>query len=83
MIDATFEQTFLSRLGNNVRRLRQEKGWTQDQLAAAAGLHRTYISGIERGERNVSVVNMGRLALAFDVGPEELLRDALHVPTNT
>ncbi len=83
MTDPSFEQTFLSRLGNNVRRLRQKRGWTQDQLAAASGLHRTYISGIERGERNVSVVNMGRLALAFEVDPEELLRNALHVATDT
>jgi DNA-binding XRE family transcriptional regulator len=79
MGDQSFEQTFLSSLGNNVRRLRREKGWTQDQLAVASGLHRTYISGIERGERNVSVVNMGRLALALDVGLEELLHDALQL----
>ena len=43
------------RLGRNVRRLRQEKGWSQEDYADRAGIHRTYVSDIERGRRNPTI----------------------------
>lgn len=49
-------------LGLNVQRLRREKAWSQEELAFEAGIHRTYISGLERGVRNPTIVVVARLA---------------------
>jgi transcriptional regulator with XRE-family HTH domain len=54
-------------VGANVRRLRKALGLSQESLAEAAGLHWTYVGSVERGERNVSVDNINRLACALDV----------------
>ena len=56
-----------------MRRARQERGLTQEELAEIVGLHRTYVGSVERGERNVSVDNMEAIAQAL----EELLPDLL------
>lgn len=58
----------------NIKRLRKERGMSQEDLAFESGLHRTYISGIERGIRNVGLDNIGVLAEALRVEPEALLR---------
>ena len=58
----------------NIKRLRKERGMSQEDLAFESGLHRTYISGIERGIRNVGLDNIGVLAEALKVAPETLLR---------
>ena len=60
-------------VGLNVRRLREEKGWSQEELAFRTGMHRTYISGIERGVRNPTVSVVVRIAERLDVGPGTLL----------
>ena len=60
-------------LARNVKRLRTAAGLSQEALADRAGLHRTYISSIERGERNVSIENIFALAKALAVDPRELL----------
>lgn len=60
-------------VGERVRALRVRRGWSQEQLGFKSGLHRNYIGGIERGERNVAVVNIGRLAKALGVRPHDLL----------
>jgi transcriptional regulator with XRE-family HTH domain len=52
-------------LGERIRSLRLEKGWSQEELADAARLDRSYMSGIERGVRNVSVLNLARIAKAL------------------
>jgi transcriptional regulator with XRE-family HTH domain len=57
--------------GLQVRRIRKQKGWTQENLADACDLDRTYIGGIERGERNVALMNIVRLAEALDVLPSD------------
>jgi transcriptional regulator with XRE-family HTH domain len=60
-------------VGTRLRKLREKKGWSQEQLGFEAGLHRNYIGGIERGERNVGVVNIAKLASSLGVRPRNLL----------
>lgn len=60
--------------GEKVRKLRVERGLSQEKLALLAGLHRTYIGAIERGERNVSLKNIEKIAKTLSVGIEELFR---------
>ena len=57
----------------NLRRLRQRFGWSQEELAARSGLHRTFVSSVERGERNISLDNIDRLAQALEVDVQVLL----------
>ena len=59
--------------GQNLRRKRETLGISQEDLAEKAGLHRTYIGSVERGERNVSIDNMERLAVAVGSTIEQLL----------
>ena len=60
--------------GARVRARRLELGFSQEGLAAHAGLHRTYIGSVERGERNVGLTNLVVLARALDVDVGDLLR---------
>ena len=61
-------------VGLNVRRLREARGLSQEQLAFEAELHRTYISGVERGVRNPTVTVLAKIAQALKVSPDQLLR---------
>jgi transcriptional regulator with XRE-family HTH domain len=60
------------KFGRSLRRLRLAKGWTQERLAEHADLHPTYVGGIERGERNVGLENIIKLARALGVSPAAL-----------
>lgn len=60
--------------GDNVKKLRKAKGWSQEELAKKSGLHRTYIGGIERYGRNVSLINISKIAKAFGIKVADLLR---------
>ena len=62
-------------LGRRIRVLRVERGWTQEVLAAVAGVHRNYIGQVERGAVNVSVAQLARIARALEVGVGELVGD--------
>ena len=62
-----------TRLGQNVRRLREANGWSQEDFADRAGIHRTYVSDIERGRRNPSITVVERLAEPLKVTPGSLL----------
>jgi transcriptional regulator with XRE-family HTH domain len=64
----------LVRFGNRVRELRKKKGLSQEGLALESGLDRSYVGGVERGERNISLENIEKLARALGVHPSELLR---------
>ena len=60
-------------VGENIRRHRKIAEWSQEELAEACGLHRTYIGAIERGERNVSLENIVEIARALDMHASDLL----------
>lgn len=66
-------------LARKVKLLRAARGWSQETLAELAGLHRNYISGVERGRINIGLENLEKLARAFDVPAHELL-DAASLP---
>lgn len=68
------KQTLRS-FGKRVRELRLASGLSQEELAELAGLHRTYIGGIERGERNIGIANIFRLAQALKVPPGAFFDD--------
>ena len=61
------------RLAANLRRLRQSKGWSQEEFAHEAGLHRTYVSDLERGARNPTITVVDKLAVALEVPVGTLL----------
>ena len=63
------------RFGERIRTLRKERGLSQEDLAELCGLDRTYISGIERGLRNVALRNIDALAKALDVSISDLFDD--------
>jgi len=58
--------------GSRTRQLRQEKGWSQEELASCAGLDRSYMGCVERGERNVSLENICKICDALGVSPASL-----------
>ncbi len=60
-------------VGANVRRLREQRGWSKEELAFECGLHRTYISGVERGVRNPTVLVVQEIASALGVPAARLL----------
>lgn len=65
-------QTAREAFGLHLRSLRMGREWSQEELAERSGLHRNYVGGIERGERNVGLDNIHRLAAALEVRPDQL-----------
>jgi len=64
-----------SRFGTRLRQLRDERGYSQEELAERADMHRNYVGGVERGERNVALENIVKLAKALAVKPADLFAD--------
>lgn len=67
--------TVQDNFGYNVKHLREAKGWSQDKLSEVSGLHRTYISGIERGVRNPTIEIVSEIANALEVKPGLLFEE--------
>jgi len=63
-------------VGRNLRRYRLERGYSQEAFADYMGVHRTYMGSVERGERNLTLRTLERIADFLDVDPRELLEDA-------
>ena len=70
---STVSQAYIKQFGEVIRELRDERGLSQEALAGAAGLHRTQISLIERGQRSVRLDTIVRLAKALKVQPSEMM----------
>ncbi len=69
------ERRFLEGVGFRIRERRIAAGLTQAALAERCGLHRTFIGSVERGERNVALLSLRRIAASLRVAPAELLAD--------
>lgn len=63
------------KIGNKIRKLRHQRNFSQEQFANLCGLDRTYIAGIEQGKRNVSIINIEKIAKAFEISLSELFED--------
>ncbi len=61
------------RVGLNIRKYREKKGWSQEQFAFEAELHRAYIGHIERGEKNIGLINLEKIAKALNINVSKLL----------
>jgi len=60
-------------VGKNIKKLREKRGWSQEELSFEAELHRTYVSGVERGVRNPTVTVLQKIATALGVSASKLL----------
>lgn len=65
------------RFGSNVRHLRESQGLTQEEFAKKAGLNRSYLGGVERGQRKICIENIARIASALSISPDILFSDTL------
>lgn len=66
----------LAQFGSRIAVLRKARGWSQEKLALESGLARSYLGGVERGQRNIALLNILRLATALDCPPSALLEDS-------
>ncbi|MDX2076815.1 MAG: helix-turn-helix transcriptional regulator [bacterium] len=67
-------QIYLRQFGETVREIRKQRNLSQEEFAEKCGLHRTYVGGIERGERNVSLLNIIKMAQALNVTVGDLVK---------
>ncbi len=65
----------IERIGLNIIKIREKRGLSQEKLAALAGLHRTYIGQVERGEKNIGLKNLEKIANALEVPARRLVED--------
>ena len=68
------EKKLLLQVGNSIRKFRNKVGLSQEKLAFASNLDRTYIGSIERGERNISIINLTKIADALNIDSYEILK---------
>lgn len=70
-------EEYLKRIGERIRKQRKKRHMSQETLGEKAGLHYTYIGQVERGEKNMTVGSLLRIAQALDLAPEQLLSESL------
>jgi len=68
------QQADLHKFGLRLAEIRKARGWSQEKLALESGLARSYLGGVERGQRNIAVLNILKLARSLDCEPGDLLR---------
>lgn len=68
------EKKYLQRIGARIKQLRLRVGLSQEKLSFESGLDRTYVGSVERGERNISLINLNKIALALNISISELLK---------
>ncbi len=73
---STEEKSLLIKVGQRIRELRLKSGMSQEKLAFASDLDRTYVGSVERGERNISVINLNKISVALNIDSFELLKTA-------
>jgi transcriptional regulator with XRE-family HTH domain len=69
------DDDFLKWFGGRLREIRHKEGLSQEELAGLAGIDRTYVGGVERGERNLSVLNVKRISDALGINVKDLFDD--------
>jgi transcriptional regulator with XRE-family HTH domain len=69
------DQTFLRNIGKNIRSYREKNHISQEELANLAGIDRSYLGSVERGERNISAINIRKLARALSISVSQLLQN--------
>ena len=70
----TIKRDILIKFGEKVREIRKEKGLSQEQLSFKADLHRTYIGMIERAEKNITLINIEKIANALEISVNDLMK---------
>ena len=73
--DKILNSELIKKVAHNIKRLRLNKGLSQEQLAEQSGYHRTYIGAIERGERNITLSTLERIAFTLEIRASQLLED--------
>ena len=68
----------LVKIGANLRRAREAKGWSQEELAYECGVHRTYVGGVERAEYNITILTLRRMTRALGMTLQDAIRGASH-----
>lgn len=74
------DKQLLIQLGNNIRTVRKSQNLSQEKLALQSNIDRTYIGGVERGERNISIINLCRIASTLKISPSVLLNNVEYTP---
>jgi transcriptional regulator with XRE-family HTH domain len=69
------DENFFLEIGHRLRTRREELGWTQAELARRCGLHKAYVGFVERGERNVSLINLRRIAKVLRIRLSDVFKD--------
>lgn len=71
------KNSFTQKIGKRIKTLRNDKGWSQEHLAFESRLHRTYIGAVERGERNITVINLKKITDTLNISLSDFFKEIL------